>query len=98
MINEDIRNMIDFQHSDLKVQTREDKNILFSVGTDEEAGGPNWDNVRVRETYDAFTGCMIEFLVIHPWDRRYMKERLPMGVVHTKPILRYENPNGVKRI
>ena len=66
MINDDIRKMIRFQYSDLKVWTREDKNALFYMDTDEEAGGPDWNHVRARETYDAVTGYMIEFLVIHP--------------------------------
>ena len=84
----DIRNMITFQHSDLKVWTREDKNIMYYVDTDGGEGGPEWKDVRIRQTFEAQTGYMIEFLIVHPGEKHLCK-KLPPGVTHTKTVFRF---------
>ena len=81
--------MIRFQHNKLKSWVREDKNVMFYVDNPEH-GGPKWDDVKIRQTFDALTGYMIEYKVVHLGDNQYMK-RLPMGVTHIKTIFRYED-------
>ena len=46
--------------------------------------------MRIRQTFDALTGYMIEYKVVHPEENQYMK-RLPMRVTHIKTIFRYED-------
>ena len=72
--------MITFQHSDLKVWTREDKNVMYYVDTDGGEGGPEWKDVRIRQTFEAQTGYMIEFLIVHPGEKHLCK-KLPPGII-----------------
>ena len=58
MINYDTRNNVKFQHSDLKVWTRDDNNALYFLGTDEESEGQDWIDVRIRQILDDITDCV----------------------------------------
>ena len=89
-VNLEINRMIRFQHNNLKSWVREDKNVMFYVDNPEHGGGPKWKDVKIRQTFDALTGYMIEYKVVHPGENQYMK-RLPMGVTHIKTIFRYED-------
>ena len=82
--------MIMYQHNNLKPWVREYKNLVFSVDNPEHGGGPKWKDVRIRQTFDALTGYMIEYKVVHPGGNQHMK-RLPMGGTHIKTIFRYED-------
>ena len=89
-INLEVNRMIRHQHKNLKSWVREDKNVRFYIDTPEHGGGPRWEDVRIRQTFDARTGYMIEYRVIHPYEDHTMK-RLPMGVTNIKTIFRYES-------
>ena len=56
--------MIRFQHNNLKSWVREDKNVMFYVDNPEYGGGPKWKDVKIRQTFDALTGYMIEYKVV----------------------------------
>ena len=55
--------MIMFQHNNLKVWVRKDKNIMFYIYNPEHGGGTKWKYVRIRKTFNARTGYMIEYTV-----------------------------------
>ena len=95
-INLEINRMIRYQHSNLKSWVREDKNVMFYVDNSEHGGGPRWKDVRIRQTFDANTGYMIEYKVIHPWEDHHMR-RLPVGVAHIKTIFRYEDTKDKRK-
>ena len=63
---------------------------MFYVDNPEHGGGPKWKDVKIRQTFDALTGYMIEYKVVYPRENQYMK-RLHMGVIHIKTIFRYED-------
>ena len=48
-----------------------------------DAEGPDWEDVRVRQTFDSQTGYMIEYLIVCSNDKDY-ERLLPPGVTHTK--------------
>ena len=58
-INLEINRMIRHQHRDRKSWVREDKNVMFYIDTPEHGEGPRWEDVRIRQTFDACTGYMI---------------------------------------
>ena len=87
--NRKIADSISKQHKDLSVWIREDKNITQFTTTN--CGGPRWDSVRVRQTYDVPTGYMIDYMVVNgDIPHQFLTRSLPIGVTHTRTIFRYE--------
>ena len=74
----------------METWVREDKNVKKFLDPGE--GGPSWDDVRVRQTFDASTGYMIDYLVVSPRVKNNTRNMgwLPPGVTHTKTVFRYE--------
>ena len=59
-VNLEINRMIRFQHNNLKTWVREDKDVRYYVDNT-GYGGPKWDDVKIKQTFDALTGYMIEY-------------------------------------
>ena len=89
-VNFETNRMIMYQHNNLKPLVIEDKSVMFYVDNPEYGCGPKWKDVRIRQTFDALTGCMIEYKVVHLGENHHVT-RLPMGVTHIKTIFRYED-------
>ena len=94
-VNLEINRMIRFQHNNLKTWVREDKDVRCYVDNP-GYGGPKWDDVKIKQTFDALTGYMIEYKVVHPGENQYLR-RLPLGVTHIKTIFRYEDTGNRRK-
>ena len=90
-----INGLIEIQHQDLKTWVREDENVTHFQTT--EADGPDWGDVRLRQTFDARTGYMIEYLIVCSNVKDY-ERLLPPGVTHIKTIFRYESTKPVREV
>ena len=91
-VNLEINRMIRFHHNNLKSWVREDKNVMFYVDNPEYGGGPKWNDVKIRQTFYALTGYMIQYKVVHLGENQYMK-RLP--IEDTKSKSKGQHPNKI---
>ena len=72
---------------------RMDKNKKCFLTT--KAGGPKWNDVISRTTYDLDNGDMIEYIQIDETiSDEFLHRKLPMGVKNVSTVLQYRSDSG----